>query len=356
MRRTLFVRSLFLTGLVVAVGAMGLIATPARAQGTGAIRGVCVDEAGKPVAGAVLSLEYIGDYVLTAELKTNDKGEFLKVGLHPGRWKIAAKKDDLFGSLAQASVPLGNTPPPITIIMKKGGPAATVKAGANMSQAEVDKRNKRQGELETMVTTAAADIDAFPPQDPAQLTDATAKLDDAITKLITVASEIPTGCAACYLKIGEAYEKKKDDAKAEESYKKVIDLDATKGEGYSALATLYNRQKKFELAGQMSAKATELLGGGGGILGGGGGGGDAVSTYNSGIILWNQSKAAEAQVLFEKAIALDPKMADAHYFLGMTLVNQNKLKEAKVPFEAYMKLAPTGKYADQVKGLLDVIK
>ena len=49
-------------------------------------------------------------------------------------------------------------------------------------------------------------------------------------------------------------------------------------------------------------------------------------------------------------------MADAQYFLGMTLVNQGKLPEAKKPFETYLSLAPTGQYADQVKGLLQVIK
>ena len=78
--------------------------------------------------------------------------------------------------------------------------------------------------------------------------------------------------------------------------------------------------------------------------------------FNQGVILWNQSKAAEAQVQFQKAAELDPKMADAHYFLGMTLVNQGKLPEAKKSFEAYISLAPTGSHAEEVKSLLQVIK
>ena len=50
---------------------------------------------------------------------------------------------------------------------------------------------------------------------------------------------------------------------------------------------------------------------------------DPLTAYNQGIILWNQGgKAAEAQAQFQKAIDLDPKMADAYYFVGMTLVNQ----------------------------------
>ena len=35
---------------------------------------------------------------------------------------------------------------------------------------------------------------------------------------------------------------------------------------------------------------------------------------------------------FAKAVKLDPKIADAHYWLGMALVNQGKLPEAKAPF------------------------
>jgi tetratricopeptide (TPR) repeat protein len=83
---------------------------------------------------------------------------------------------------------------------------------------------------------------------------------------------------------------------------------------------------------------------------------DPLAIFNQGIILWNQSKAVEAQAQFEKVTQLDPKNADAQYFLGMTLVNQGKLPEAKKPFETYLSLAPTGQYADQVKGLLQVIK
>jgi TolA-binding protein len=86
------------------------------------------------------------------------------------------------------------------------------------------------------------------------------------------------------------------------------------------------------------------------------GGGDPVSVFNQGVILWNQGKAAEAQAQFEKATQMDPRMADAQYFLGMTLVNQNKMPDAKKAFDAYMSLAPTGSHAEEVKALLAVIK
>src|SRR3712207_7549398 len=37
---------------------------------------------------------------------------------------------------------------------------------------------------------------------------------------------------------------------------------------------------------------------------------------------------SEAKKNFEEAVKLDPKLADAHYWLGMALVNEGKLPEA----------------------------
>jgi TolA-binding protein len=65
---------------------------------------------------------------------------------------------------------------------------------------------------------------------------------------------------------------------------------------------------------------------------------------------------AEAEAQFRKAVKLDPKMADAQYYLGMTLVNQGKMTEAKAPFLEYMKLEPKGKFAGDVKEMLAMIK
>ena len=81
-----------------------------------------------------------------------------------------------------------------------------------------------------------------------------------------------------------------------------------------------------------------------------------ASVFNQGVIFWNQSKVPEAKAMFEKATELDPKLADAHYWLGMAYVNEGKLTDAKAPFQEYLKLAPTGQYADTAKAILATIK
>jgi tetratricopeptide (TPR) repeat protein len=77
---------------------------------------------------------------------------------------------------------------------------------------------------------------------------------------------------------------------------------------------------------------------------------------NQGIIHWNAGQYPEAKVQFERAVKLDPKLADAHYRLGMANVNLGQLPEAVIAFEEYLRLAPTGEHAELAKGILKSIK
>jgi tetratricopeptide (TPR) repeat protein len=320
-------------GLCIGLLALALtgLATSASAQ-TGGIRGKIAGEDGKPVEGATVvidSPEGLGNVTL----KTNKTGEFFSIGMRPGNYNVKATKDALTAGLRGVHVGLGDPTNVETLTLRKGGPS-----GASVSPEEAEKARKQQEALQNAFKSAQAAADA-------------GNLDDAIAQFSKLATDAPK-CMVCYLQLGTVQAKKGDQASldaAEASYKKAIEMDPTSSEPYNALAGLYNSEKKFDQASQMSAQASKLSGAAGGL------GGDPTTIFNQGIILWNQpGKAAEAQALFEQATRLDPKMSDAYYFLGMTLVNQAKLADAKKPFETYLQLAPTGKYADQVKGLLQL--
>jgi tetratricopeptide (TPR) repeat protein len=155
------------------------------------------------------------------------------------------------------------------------------------------------------------------------------------------------------MNIGAVYMKKKDYDNAEIAFKKAIEIDPNSGNAYMGLSNVYNAQKKFDQATEAGATASKLLGAGAGAAGGGG---NASATFNQGVIAWNAGKIPEAQKLFEQAVAADPKMAEAHYWLGMANVNQGKLPEAAKSFEEYLKLDASGQYAEQAKGMLSAIK
>jgi Tfp pilus assembly protein PilF len=321
-------------GWIVGAIALSLLvpATSAFAQAQGSLRGLVLDTTGKPVPEADITFEYVGDVQITVNVKTNNRGEFTRVGMRTGQWKMTATKDKLVGKQnVNVMINVLTKIPDLTIKEPVAGATDTT----GMSNKDIEARNKLMAEMKVEFEAA----DALIATDP----------DGAIAKYTIVASKLEK-CAICYAKMGEAYMKKDDKSKAEEAYLKAIEFDPKLADPYSALAVLYNSQKKFDEATKMSEKANELLGATAT-------GGNAETIFNQGIIYWNQGgKAAEAKAQFAKAIQLDPKMADAHYWLGMANLNLGQIPDAAKAFEEYLKVAPTGQYAEMVKGILKTIK
>jgi tetratricopeptide (TPR) repeat protein len=317
-------------------GAFVGAALPALAQ-QASLRGKVLDTSGKPVPSVEVVLDFVGDLNQQYKTLTDKNGEWVKAGMiaRPGTWTISVKKDKLVGKLEGVQTKIGEMTRVADIILAEPTAANTVRAPAGMSAEEIAKRNKRQAELAALFDATNAAIDA-------------GNFDEAIAKLNAIIAEVEK-CAACYAKIGEVNLKKDDLAAAEAAYLKSIEIDPSQPAPYSALQTIYNGQRKFDEATKMGNKANELLAASGAAA-------DPATLFNQGIILWNQGKIPEAKAEWEKAVKVDPKMADAHYWLGMANLNQNKIPEAKVAFNEYLKLAPTGQHAATTKAILDTIK
>jgi tetratricopeptide (TPR) repeat protein len=318
-----------------AVVTVGLLAAPAAAQ-NGSLAGKVVNVQGRPQGSVPVILDQVG---VTGQKKTvtDNNGEWVVTGLPAdSKWMITVEWGKLSGRIKEATVKARETVRTPQMVISEGGIEKAEKAPttSNLTQDEAAARNKRQAELQGLFKEANGDI-------------AAGKYDEAIAKITKIAGEVEK-CAICFSKIGDAYLKKGDPAEAEKAYLQAIAADPAIPDPYAALATLYNQQQKFDKAAEMSGKANELLAAKGGA--------DPGALYNEGVILWNQGKGAEAQVRFEKAIALDPKLAEAHYLLGMTLVNQNKMQDAKKAFQEYLKLTPEGPNAATAKAILAQIK
>jgi tetratricopeptide (TPR) repeat protein len=310
----------------IALAAVSL-ALPAAAQTTGVLKGTVVDAKTQPVEGARVVIEYQEGISRKYEVKTNKRGEFIQIGLAPGRYQVTASKDQ-FSQTYDARVRIGDT----TEVKFQLAPGSS-----GMSKEAAEKGAKIKGLFdEGVAASKAGDHDG-----------AIAKFSEAMTML--------PECYDCLYNIGFAYMQKKDYANSEESYKKAIALKPDYVEAYNGLATVYNAQKKFAEASEISNKAAELQSAAAAATPGGGAG-NADVLYNQGVIAWNAGKAEEAQKFFQQVIAANPNHADAHYQYAMTLVNQNKLPEAAAEFEAYLKLAPEGQYAAQAKAIVAQLK
>lgn len=292
-------------------------AAPAVAQSV--MRGKVVDAQGKPVPDATVLFEAT-DANRKTQTKTDKNGEFLQVGLQSGGYKVTASKDGVGTQTLTSQVRQGpNTPLNFTISAASGVSAADKEAAAALQ------------------ASAGAALDAMK----------AGRHDEAIAKFNEVVAKIPT-CADCYYNLGVAYTSKQDYAQAEASFKRVIELKPDSAEAYTGLAGLYNAQKKFDLAAEASAKASQYSGGAGG--------GGAEASYNQGVILFNSGKYAEAKTQFEAATKADPNMAMAQYQLGMTSLNLGLIPEAIAALEAYLKIEPNGTKAAEVKAALPALQ
>lgn len=284
---------------------------------TGMLKGKVVDGKDAPVEGAKVTITAKG-MKNSREVKTNKKGEWVQIGLFPGEYSITAEKDGDAGTVG-TRVSVGENPE-IMIRVGRAGPSPEVTAKAAALQKSFD---------EGVALSKSGDFDG-----------SIAKFNEAIAQA--------PNCHDCYYNIGFAHSQKKEWDKAEASFKKATELKPDYAEAWSGLANAYNSQKKLDLALEASANAAKY--------GGSGGGGSASALYNQGVILWNQSKYAEAKEKFEASAKADPSYSDAHYRLGMANLNLGDMPGAVAAFEGYLKAAPTGEYAEQVKGILTSIK
>jgi Tfp pilus assembly protein PilF len=297
----------------MALAVMLAVSGPAAAQSV--VRGKVVDAQGKPVEGAVVTIEAT-EANRKAQTKTNRNGEFLQVGLASGRYNVTVTKDNL-KAVQPATVSQG-TPVELAIQL-------TPTSGMTPEQAK---------EAAAMQALAAGAVEAM----------RAGRDDDAIRQFNEIVAKVPT-CSDCYYNLGVAYAKKQQYELAETSFQQAIKLAPDSGDAYTGLANVYNATKRFDLAQQASAKAAELSSASGGA-------GGAEALYNQGVILWNAGKFAEAKVQFESAVKTDPTMAMAHYQLGMANLNLGQIPEAKAAFQEYLKVDPNGPKAAEVQGFV----
>jgi tetratricopeptide (TPR) repeat protein len=310
---------------VFAVVAALAFAMPALAQSTGMVKGIVSDDKGQPVGDARVTIEMQGGTGRRFETKTNNKGEFIQIGLQSGAYRVSAEKDKLGSAPATVNVRV-NTTQEANLVLGVASAAASKDALA------------RTAELKKLFEEGVALSGA-------------GNHDQAIEKFTAAAAISPT-CTDCYNNIGFSHSQKKEWDQAEAAYKKSTEVKPDDAAAYNGLATVYNAQRKFDLAAEASTKATQLSG----VIGAAGGSaGNADALYNQGVILFNGGKAAEAKPIFESAVAANPNHAEAHYMLGMTLVGSDPPK-AVPEFEAYLKLAPDGPNAAMAKQFVDALK
>jgi tetratricopeptide (TPR) repeat protein len=310
-------RTYLFRGVVAVAVLCAVSVAPALAQSV--VRGKVSDAQGKPVPDATVLFEAV-DANRKTQTKTDKNGDFLQVGLSSGAYKVTASKDKVGTQTLNANVRQGpNNPMSFTLSASSGVSAADKEAAAAIQ------------------VSAGAAVEAMK----------AGRHDEAIAKFQEVIAKVPN-CVDCYYNIGVSQMAKQQYTEAEASFKKAIELKPDNADAYTALANLYNSQKKFDLAAEASSNAAKYSSAGGS--------GNAEASYNQGVILFNAGKFAEAKTQFEAATKTDPNHAMAQYQLGMTSLNLGQIPEAVAALEAYLKADPNGPKAAEVKAALPALQ
>ena len=294
-------------------------ATTAFAQ-AGMLKGTILDAEGNPVEGATIVMRSENS---AREIKTtsDDKGEFIQIGLRSGAYDVTASKDGVGSASTSTNIRQGGRGTSLTF---------NLSATSSLSAGDREMVEGLQAAFAEASAASAAGDHAL----------AITKYNEAIA--------ISPDCADCYVSIGYEHSDLEQWDDAETAFKKAIDLDSNNGDAYNGLAAAYNALKKYDLAQEAGAKAASLSPAAGG--------GGAEQAYNQGVILFNGQKFADAKTQFEAAVAADPQMALAQYQLGMTALNLGQIPEAVTALEAYLAIEPNGEKAAEVNAALPALK
>jgi tetratricopeptide (TPR) repeat protein len=345
----------------VLVGALLVAASSTQAYAQTLVRGTVLDEGKQPIEGAVITFDAV-DFVNKRDVKTDRRGQFLFQGLQSGEYRITTEKEGYQTIVQTQQVSLsGKLELNMTMLSlkrptKPGEASATPELGALAGAVPPSKDEKEAAALRQLATQAMESYRAE-------------RYEESATQLSELVTKMPT-CGDCYLFLGNSYVALKRNEDAEKALLRAVELNPTV-EGYTALTRLYNTQRNFERAAEMSQKAADLAaapppaplatGADGAKPADGAPAAPAapVSTsassetlYNQGVVLWNSGKFAEAKAQFEAAIKANSENASAYYQLGLANLNLGQLPQAREAFEGYLKVAPNGPQAAEAKAIL----
>jgi tetratricopeptide (TPR) repeat protein len=360
----------FLAGMMLVAG---LCASPAIAQQSGTVKGVCKDLDGKPYVGA--TVEWVsnetGRKVVT---KTNSKGEYYSLGLLPGHYKVTLLQGDK-EIFHYGGVTVGLDETTLDFDMKKEQAAAAQGVGLTPEQlkqqqeqaAKIAKENDTVKALNERLALAKSASDSGDFETAIAQLDQATQMDPTRDLLWAKLGDYNLGSAA---KQTDSAEKTNRYDAAVTDYQKAVDLRQKAGDASAkkdpdankVLAQFYNNLGKAQAqlgktddAVKTYNQAAQLDPAGAGMyyfnLG--------ATLTNANVKNDNEMRKAAVEA-FDKAIAADPTRADAYYWKGTNLIGAATLQGDKMvappgtaeAFQKYLELQPTGPHAEEAKAML----
>ena len=307
-------RALAAGGLVLG---LTLLAGPSEAQMGGA-RGKVVDGEGQPVADATILLESRGGVARKYETTTNEKGEYVRVGLTRGPYRITATKEGYQAVAIERMINMGEPTdiPPMTL--QKLGRDSTIDADA------AEQLREKYAEASRLLQAG--------------------QLDEAEALYLEILNVLP-GLGPVHQNLGYISAQRKDWARAEQHYLEAMELSPEETSIKYGLINVYRgsgqKEKALEVATELARENPD----------------DAVAQFNLGVFLNEEGRADEALQAYQAALAADPGMSEAHFEVGRLLLLKDQGPEALEHMQAYLAGNPTNeKNKATAEGLVEALQ
>jgi tetratricopeptide (TPR) repeat protein len=163
-------------------------------------------------------------------------------------------------------------------------------------------------------------------------------------ELLKESISLDDSISQAHYEISRVYYLQEKYEKAIKHAKEAIFLEEKYSPPYRLLAAIYEKMGNMEESKKYTALAQEF----GGLSG--------IDKYNEAVECINNGEVDSAIRLFEEALQLDPKLADAYYQLGLSYINKAENEKAISNIEKYLELQPEGQYAKTAGSLLEYLK
>jgi len=299
-----------LTALLLAV----LVAAPGFGQvwkGKGRLQGLVIDESGKPVQGATVTLRMQENPDQGPEqLTTDKKGRWSILGLVLGMWTVHIQAPGFDISQGVVQVNEYGVNPVVKTEMKK--PAVDPKmaqARAALERADALLHDKKAAEARAEYESALPVLEG----------------DNRVLVLKRI--------AFCQMVEG-------NDAGAVDTLKSALADSPNDAEAIKLLVDRLVVLHREDEAKEYTARLPE------------GEGLSANTLLNLGINAYNDNQLDDALAKFNQVVAAKPDLPDGYYYRGLAYLASSKSAEAKADFEKVLALDPNFRYASECRDFL----
>ena len=220
------------TGAVFLAVLLGASVVSGSAQETGSVRGMVVDQDGRPVGGATVIVSQLDDVRDQFEVDTTGAGEYRLGTPAAGLYSVTAAKDELGGALFRVRIRPGRTVT-VNFLLEPGH--------------RVETRLTERGEREALASAFAAGVEASRARD----------YETAIEQFTQAIGLSPT-CLECNFNLAVAYTEVERLADAEAAFKHALGITPDYSAAYYGLASLYRKQGRQEDAVAVRGEANRL--------------------------------------------------------------------------------------------------